>query len=702
MLNKIKRFLGLETLQEKVERFDTILKSIQELETKIDELASEYTSKYAAYSNFKKLNVSEDISKSVETRWGSFLADYIPQIKSVKQEKGSLQKSFEDLLKVKEINQAYKEIKAYQTLKKAHKSGQISVEQYDNILKAKNGKVLYSDTIVFNEKGEILILQRAKSDQGGKKWVVAGGHVDKGETHEEAAYRELFEESGITVDSLENVGSYDDDNCHIEYFQAYVKEDEVILVLQQTEMQDSKWIGLDYLDDYEFVFNMKDNLKQILGIEDQKKTIIEKAIQDGIIDGKKITEITKSKKREKVNKVMSEFENGTLKDSNGKVITNKEQALAIAISEADLVKGFDNIIEKSRSGTYSDTPENKRLKRVGQKYGSKKADEPSEPKDNKKEETPSEPQKMTPEELTEQAKNTSVGALESAIKESSDPEVRQAAHAELQRREKEEHPQEEKEAFGEPKKEEVKPETTEKKENEETEDVLKSNKVDINRFELPEGTILYRGRPEGGNKELDIKNERGVHKNEARVFFTSTSKETSKDVYATKRTELGNEIGKVDEFKTPKKVFIADLSDQGIRKILAPYFKSLIRSNIESKMSNADFHLRWAKTKKEKDKAQKEYDKVKKEYDNFDEESNDNTDILASQYLSDFDNGVKLKNILGDLGFDGFKFKEHHGETIGFFDKNKISQNVPKKDDKPEPVQKSQENDLLKTIQQWL
>ena len=33
---------------------------------------------------------------------------------------------------------------------------------------------------------------------------------------------------------------------------------------------------------------------------------------------------------------------------------------------------LEEIIEKARSGKYADTPENRRLKRVGQPYGSKK------------------------------------------------------------------------------------------------------------------------------------------------------------------------------------------------------------------------------------------------------------------------------------------------------------------------------------------
>jgi len=42
----------------------------------------------------------------------------------------------------------------------------------------------------------------------------------------------------------------------------------------------------------------------------------------------------------------------------------------------------DNFIEKARSGVYKDTPENRKLGRVGQKYGGKKEDNNKSQKDN--------------------------------------------------------------------------------------------------------------------------------------------------------------------------------------------------------------------------------------------------------------------------------------------------------------------------------
>lgn len=47
-----------------------------------------------------------------------------------------------------------------------------------------------------------------------------------------------------------------------------------------------------------------------------------------------LLEFIDSRNDEKIAKVMREFENGTLRSSSGELVTSREQALAIAMSEA--------------------------------------------------------------------------------------------------------------------------------------------------------------------------------------------------------------------------------------------------------------------------------------------------------------------------------------------------------------------------------
>lgn len=114
-------------------------------------------------------------------------------------------------------------------------------------------------------------------------------------------------------------------------------------------------------------------------------------------------------------------------------------------------------IIKSRAGVYADTPENQRLKRVGQKYGSHAVEEQPKNKDKKGDESSPE---NKPKGLDEHAKTASQAALEATVKNSNDPKVREAAHIELDRRLKEEHVQEEKEVKGGEKKEVKKEDNT--------------------------------------------------------------------------------------------------------------------------------------------------------------------------------------------------------------------------------------------------
>jgi ADP-ribose pyrophosphatase YjhB (NUDIX family) len=61
-----------------------------------------------------------------------------------------------------------------------------------------------ASVIVVNEKGEILLQLRKDNNH----WGYLGGSVDINEVVEDAAKRELFEETGITANSLELFGVF--------------------------------------------------------------------------------------------------------------------------------------------------------------------------------------------------------------------------------------------------------------------------------------------------------------------------------------------------------------------------------------------------------------------------------------------------------------------------------------------------------------
>jgi len=64
------------------------------------------------------------------------------------------------------------------------------------------------DVVVFKE-GKILLVKRAQHMVDGGKWALVGGFVDRDETIEQAAEREVFEETGWRVEKLTRVAVLD-------------------------------------------------------------------------------------------------------------------------------------------------------------------------------------------------------------------------------------------------------------------------------------------------------------------------------------------------------------------------------------------------------------------------------------------------------------------------------------------------------------
>jgi len=60
--------------------------------------------------------------------------------------------------------------------------------------------------LIFNQEGKLLVTRRAIEPDSGKI-DLPGGFVDPGETAEEALKRELYEELGVTVKSLQYITS---------------------------------------------------------------------------------------------------------------------------------------------------------------------------------------------------------------------------------------------------------------------------------------------------------------------------------------------------------------------------------------------------------------------------------------------------------------------------------------------------------------
>ncbi|MBI5732000.1 MAG: nucleotide exchange factor GrpE, partial [Candidatus Magasanikbacteria bacterium] len=60
--------------------------------------------------------------------------------------------------------------------------------------------------LIYNEKDEVLLI---RSPKWGEKWHIPGGHIELGETSEEALKREIREETGLEIDNIEFIGWQD-------------------------------------------------------------------------------------------------------------------------------------------------------------------------------------------------------------------------------------------------------------------------------------------------------------------------------------------------------------------------------------------------------------------------------------------------------------------------------------------------------------
>lgn len=290
----IKKFLGLQSKEDKIQEYKQLLEKSYKNSLRVDELAAEFSEQNSVLKSISTL--SDEDRKEVEERNKKFISDHVKNISEAYKEKTSIEKSMIKLENDAEIIDILKDMKSLYDFKIMYKDKQISKSIYNDIIKAKTGKVRYADVLLFRGS-KLLILQRA-GDQGNHtdEWCIPGGHVDAGEDFRTAAQRELLEETGIDIpeDILAEVAVATGKDFEIHYFVGHVSEETPAFVVVDSEEEiGSAWIepGTE-LDDYEFIFDMKDNLKRILGLEQKPSNLIK--IQKAYFNGDISEEVFKS------------------------------------------------------------------------------------------------------------------------------------------------------------------------------------------------------------------------------------------------------------------------------------------------------------------------------------------------------------------------------------------------------------------------
>lgn len=285
----LKALLGLQTQKEKIDEYKGLLKKEREIKQEVNSLAENYSLQKSQYDSLRGSDNAEAAMKA-ESCFSEFLKQQSKDLMSVYNRRNSIQKSIERLENDEDFAEMAKDIRHLFECRELWKQGLIKKSVYFDLFKAKQGKVQFADVLVF--RGDKLLILNRVGEKGAvsNDWCIPGGHVDPGETFLQAAKRELFEETGIDMSEslLIPVGKYIPKRKGIEihYFMCHIDDQTPVNILVDAEEETgSEWINpYTELDLYNFIFDMKDNIKRILGIEvPDEFQLVMKSFKDGKI-----------------------------------------------------------------------------------------------------------------------------------------------------------------------------------------------------------------------------------------------------------------------------------------------------------------------------------------------------------------------------------------------------------------------------------
>lgn len=285
----LKALLGLQTQKEKIDEYKGLLKKEREIKQEVDSLAENYSLQKSQYDSLRGSDNAEAAMKA-ESCFSEFLKQQSKDLMSVYNRRNSIQKSIERLENDEDFAEMAKDIRHLFECRELWKQGLIKKSVYFDLFKAKQGKVQFADVLVF--RGDKLLILNRVGEKGAvsNDWCIPGGHVDPGETFLQAAKRELFEETGIDMSEslLIPVGKYIPKRKGIEihYFMCHIDDQTPVNILVDAEEETgSEWVNpYTELDLYNFIFDMKDNIKRILGVEvPDEFQLVMKSFKDGKI-----------------------------------------------------------------------------------------------------------------------------------------------------------------------------------------------------------------------------------------------------------------------------------------------------------------------------------------------------------------------------------------------------------------------------------
>ena len=110
--------------------------------------------------------------------------------------------------------------------------------------------------------GKALILRRSATSNKPGLWNLPGGGMEKGETTEQSAIRELFEETGLRPLTIHHFKTVDGKNrsYHTYISEGYIGD----ISLDLKENDKYAWVSIEDLDQYDYVPRVRDLLLAVL------------------------------------------------------------------------------------------------------------------------------------------------------------------------------------------------------------------------------------------------------------------------------------------------------------------------------------------------------------------------------------------------------------------------------------------------------
>lgn len=99
--------------------------------------------------------------------------------------------------------------------------------------------------IVYRDEGDILLVKNRFSRQ---KWALPGGGVNRNESYEQAAVREVLEEIGLKIHNLRYLGKANSHESYAKFsvrvFAAHASDYDIKC---NFEIMEARWLNMNYL-----------------------------------------------------------------------------------------------------------------------------------------------------------------------------------------------------------------------------------------------------------------------------------------------------------------------------------------------------------------------------------------------------------------------------------------------------------------------